>query len=331
MAIKPEQREAMHEMPFNAAPQPYAKSAKEPFPLRWSRNWQKNKFIYLMIFPVIAYYVLFHYVPMGGAVIAFQDYKPAFGILGSKWVGFEHFADFLYGPYAWRLIRNTLLLNIYQILFGFPAPILLALLINEVRSKRYKRIVQTVSYMPHFISLVVICGLLSTFSRTDGLFNDLLALLGAERTNLLARAELFRGIFTASGIWQTIGWGSIIYLATLSNVDPCLNEAAAIDGANRMQRIVHVSFPSLIPVIIVQLIMRLGNILTQGFEKIILLYSPLVYETADVISSYVYRRGLIQQDFSFAAAVGIFNSVINLSVLVAANHISRRTVRQSLW
>lgn len=304
---------------------------KEAFSLRWRKNWTRNKAIYSMLILVLAYYIIFHYIPMGGAVIAFQDYKPALGMLGSKWVGFKHFIGFIKGPYFGRLISNTLLLNVYQIIFGFPAPIILALLINEVRFGPYKRIVQTVSYMPHFISLVVICGLISTFSRTDGIFNDVIAAFGGERNNLLSQPELFRTVFTASGIWQTIGWGSIIYLATLSSVDPSLHEAAAIDGANRMRRIWHIALPSLVPVIIVQLIMRLGNILTQGFEKIILLYNPLTYETADVISSYVYRRGLLDQDYSFASAVGIFNSIVNLAVLVFANSLMKRATRQSLW
>lgn len=297
----------------------------------WGSNWQKNKYIYIMVLPVLAYYIIFHYIPMAGAVIAFQDYKPAFGISGSHWVGLKHFVEFFTGPYAKRTILNTLLLNVYQILFGFPAPILLALLINEVRCKPYKKLIQTVSYMPHFISLVVICGLLSTFSMTNGVFNDILVMLGAERTNLLARPELFRTIFTASGIWQGVGWGSIIYLATLSGVDPSLHEAAAIDGAGRIKRILHINLPCLLPVIIVQLIMRLGNILTQGYEKVILLYSPVTYDTADVISSYVYRRGLLEMDFSFGSAVGIFNAIVNLSVLILANSLSKRATETSLW
>ena len=303
----------------------------EPFRKRWDRNFLKYKYIYLMLIPVLAYYLIFHYFPMGGAVIAFQDYKPALGFFGSNWVGLSHFADFLGGPYAWRLIRNTVLINIYALFFGFPAPIILALLINEIRLRHYKKLVQTVSYMPHFISLVVICGLLQTFCRTDGIFNDFLSFFGVERTNLLARAELFRAIFVSSNIWQNIGWGSIIYLATLSTVDPNQYEAAAIDGAGRFRRMIHISFPVLVPVIIIQLIMRIGNILSQGFEKIILLYSPLIYETTDVISSYVYRRGLVQMDYSFGSAVGIFNSVVNLMTLVLANYIARRTAKESLW
>lgn len=304
---------------------------KEAFGARLKKNMRNHKYIYFMLLPIVLYYVIFHYIPMGGAVIAFQNFKPAKGFFGSDWVGLKHFVDFFTGPYAWRLIRNTLLLNIYQIIFGFPAPILLALFINEVRCKPYKKIVQTVSYMPHFISLVVICSLLLQFSRTDGIFNDLIAFFGGERSSLFARSELFRTLFTSSGVWQTIGWGSIIYLATLSTVDPSLHEAAAIDGATRMQRVIHISFPALIPVIIVQLIMRLGNILTQGFEKIILLYSPAVYETADVISSYVYRRGLQEMNYSFGAAVGIFNSIVNLAILFLANYLSRRITKESLW
>jgi putative aldouronate transport system permease protein len=284
-----------------------------------------------MLVPVVLYYLVFHYIPMGGAVIAFQDYKPALGMGRSQWIGLRNFTEFLGGPYAWRLIKNTLLLNVYQIVFGFPAPIFLALFINEINHKAYKKAVQTISYMPHFVSLVVICGLLQTFCRTDGVFNDLLSIFGLERTNLLARAELFRIIFTGSGIWQQVGWGSIIYLATLSGVDPNLYEAAAMDGANRLMRMFYVSFPSLIPVIVVQLIMRLGNILTQGFEKIILLYSPLIYDTSDVISSYVYRRGLIQMDYSFGSAVGIFNSIVNLAILFLANHIAQKSIKESLW
>lgn len=299
-------------------------------PTLWE-DMKNHRYIYWMLFPVVLYYFVFHYIPMVGAVIAFQDYSPAKGMWESDWVGFRHFVDFFTGPYAGRLIVNTLLLNIYQIIFGFPAPIFLALFINEIGNKRYKKLVQTVSYMPHFISLVVVCGLLSTFCRTDGLFNDFLTLFGAERTNLLAMSELFRTIFTASGIWQSSGWGSIIYLATLSNVDPNLHEAAAIDGATRLQRMWNVSFPCLIPVIIVQLIMRIGNILTQGFEKIILMYTPLTYETADVISSYVYRRGLEQMDYSFGSAIGIFNSIVSLVMLVGANYISRRATQESLW
>ncbi|MGN0970967.1 MAG: ABC transporter permease [Aristaeellaceae bacterium] len=310
------------------------KQAKQPQPTfrqRWRRNWAAYKYVYWMLLPILAYYIIFHYIPMLGSVIAFQNYKPALGIMNSKWVGLKHFQSFFRSPYAARVIINTLLINGLQILFGFPAPIIFALLLSEVRRKRYRQVVQTVSYMPHFVSLVVICGILTDFTMTDGLLNDVVALFGGERTNLLNRPELFKGIYVASGIWQNIGWGSIIYLATLTNVDPSLHEAAAMDGASRFQRMLHVSLPALAPIIVIQLIMRVGNILTQGHEKVILLYRPLTYETADIISSYLYRRGLQNADYSFGTAVSIFNSVVNLVILVSANAFSRKVSETSLW
>ena len=298
---------------------------------RLKKNFVRYRYIYLMLLPVVVYYAVFCYGPMSGIVIAFQNFKPALGVSGSKWVGWKHFVDFLTGPYAWRLIRNTLMINILQIIFAFPVPIIVALLINEINCKGYKKAVQTISYMPHFISLVVMCGLLVNFCRSDGIFNDFLSLFGFERRNLLAEANLFRPIYLLSGIWQEAGWGSIIYLATLSTVDVGLYEAATIDGANRFQRMLHVSFPGLLPIIIVQLIMRVGNILTTGFEKVFLLYSPLTYDTADIISTYIYRQGLELSNYSYGTAVGLFNSVVNLIILVMANYISRMVTEESLW
>ncbi len=298
---------------------------------KWKRNFVRYRYIYLMLLPVLLYYAVFCYAPMGGIVIAFQNFKPALGIAGSKWVGLKHFVTFLTGPYAWRVIRNTLLLNVLQIVFAFPVPIILALMINEVHHKKYKKVVQTISYMPHFISLIVMCGLLITFCRSDGLFNDILVMLGFERTNLLAQPALFRPLYVMSGIWQEAGWGSIIYLATLSGIDPGLYEAATIDGASRFQKMRYISVPGLVPIIIVQLIMRIGNILTMGFEKVFLLYNPLTYDVADIISTFIYRQGLELSNYSFGTAVGIFNSVVNLVVLVTANTISRRVTEESLW
>lgn len=300
-------------------------------PGRYKRNFKRYKYIYLMLLPVVLYYAVFCYAPMGGVVIAFQNFKPALGIAGSKWVGMKHFVDFLTGPFAWRLIRNTLMINVLQILFAFPVPVFLALLINEIHCKPYKKVVQTISYMPHFISLVVMCGLLVTFSRSDGIFNDFLSLFGVERSNLLGNANWFRPLYVLSGIWQEAGWGSIIYLATLSGIDPGLYEAATIDGASRFQRMIYVSFPGLLPIIIVQLIMRIGNILTTGFEKVFLLYSPLTYETADIISTYIYRQGLELSNYSYGTAVGLFNSVVNLVILVLANRFIGKLTGESLW
>lgn len=307
------------------------KQTHKSFSMRWRRNWSTCKSVYLLLIPLLAYYIIFHYIPMGGTVIAFQNYKPALGLTRSKWVGLKHFVTFFKGPYAWRVIRNTLVMNALQILFAFPAPIIFALLLNELGCKRYQRCIQTVSYMPHFVSLVVICGILTDFTMTDGLINDLIALLGGERSNLLNRPELFRTVYVASGIWQNAGWGSIIYLATLTNVDPALHEAAAIDGAGRLGRMLHVSLPALAPVITIQFIMRVGNILSQGYEKVILLYRPLTFETADIISSYVYRSGLLNSNYSFGAAVSVFNSIVNLAILVLANSLSRRLSETSLW
>ncbi len=292
---------------------------------------RQYKYIYLMLIPVVAYYVIFHYSSFYYAVIAFQDYKPMKGIAGSRWVGWKNFEDFLTGVYAWRVIRNTLLLNLYQIAFSFTSSILFALMINQMIGKRYKSLIQTVTYMPHFISIVVVCGLFMEFSQSDSLFNDVLASFGAQRTSLLADPKNFRTIFVASDMWQNMGWGTIIYLATLSGVDPSLHEAAAIDGAGRIRRIIHINVPAIMPVIVVLLIMRVGNMMQMGYEKIILLYSPATYETADVISSYVYRRGLYEMNYSYGAAVGLFNSAINLIILVGANALSRKVTGDSLW
>lgn len=284
-----------------------------------------------MLLPVVVYYLIFHYSSMYYAVIAFQDYKPMKGISGSKFVGLKNFRDFLTGVYAWRVIRNTLLINLYQILFAFTSSIVFALMIHQMADNRYKNLIQTVTYMPHFISIVVVCGLLKEFCESDGLFNDILTLLGFESTSLLADPKYFRAIFVGSDIWQHVGWGTIIYLATLSGVDQSLHEAAAIDGAGRMRRILHVNLPAIAPVIVIQLIMRVGRMMLVGFDKVILLYSPATYETADVISSYVYRRGLYDRDYSYGAAVGLFNSVVNLIILISANAFSRRVTGNSLW
>ncbi|TVY11221.1 ABC transporter permease [Paenibacillus cremeus] len=298
---------------------------------RFRRDLIMNKYVYIMACPIIVFYLLFHYVPMAGLVIAFQDFNAFKGIMGSNWVGLKHINDFITSPYAFRVIKNTFLINVYQIVFGFPAPILLALLLNEIRSHVFKRTIQTISYMPHFISLVVICGMLVDFTASSGVINDLVHALGGERTNLLMQKEWFRTIFVSSGIWQEVGWGSIIYLATLSSVDPSLYEAAEMDGAGRLRKVMHITLPALVPTITILLIMRLGHIMSEGFEKIILLYNPLTYDTADVISSYVYRRGLQEANYSFGAAVGLFNSCINFVILLIANYTSRKVVKESLW
>ena len=295
------------------------------------KDIRRFRLVYLMLIPVLAYYIVFHYLPMGGVVIAFQNFKPAKGILESDWVGFKNFAAFFNGPFAWRLIRNTLLLSVYQILFAFPAPILLAFLLNEMKDSPLKRVSQTLTYMPHFVSLVVICGIVRSFTNSTGVITMAMGMFGIEAQNLLAKPEYYRPIYIISGIWQSIGWESIIYLATLATVDVSLFEAADLDGANRFQKIIHINLPALVPIIAIQLIMRVGRIMSEGADKTILLYSPIVYETADLISSYVYRSGLEKMNYSSAAAIGLFNSFINMALVVFANWFSRTHVNESLW
>ena len=304
---------------------------RESFGKRLARNYKEHKVYYWLAVPIIVYYIIFHYLPMFGVVIAFQNYRPAKGLLGSSWVGLKHFKAFFDSIYAGRLIKNTLMINLLLLIFSFPAPIILALLLNEVKAKHFKKTVQTISYMPHFISMVVICGLLVDFCSSTGIITSITTLFGAQRDNLLNRPELFRTIYVSSDIWQSIGWGSIIYLATLSGTDPSLYEAAAIDGAGRFQQVIHVTLPTLVPLIMLQLIMRMGQMMNVGYEKIILLSNGLTYDTADVISSYVYRRGLQTGDFSFGVAVSLFNSACNIVLLVLANTLSGKLTHESMW
>ena len=298
---------------------------------RLKKDMRRYWMVYLMLLPVAIYYLIFKYGSMGYLVIAFQNFKTAKGIMGSQWVGMDNFVKFFNNSYCWRLIRNTLLLNVYGIIFSFPAPILLALMINEVGSKGLKKTIQTISYIPHFISLVVVCGMLREFCASDGLFNSVRALLGQERYNLLTDPSLYRTIHIGSGIWQSVGWSSIIYLATLSGVDTQLYEAAYIDGANKFQRILHVTLPALVPIITVQFIMRVGHIMSLGYEKIILLYNSTIYETADVISTYLYRYGLLGAKYGLGTAIGLMNSIINIIILVVVNKSFARLTENSLW
>lgn len=295
------------------------------------RDIVKNKYIYLMAIPVVAFYISFCYIPMGGLVIAFQDYVPAKGILGSEWVGFQNFISFFNDYQFTRLLRNTIFLSLKLIIFGFPAPILLALLINEIRSKNYRKTVQTLSYLPHFISLVVVCGLISDFTSSTGLVNQLLSYIGVEPKTFLMQPKMFQPLFVVTDIWQTIGWGSIVYLSAISSIDPGLYEAATIDGAGRFRQILSVTLPSLMTTIIVLFIMRIGNIMSLGYEKVILLYNPTIMEKADIISSFTYRRGLLDMDYGFSTAVGMFNSVINFAILWIANRLCKKFTGESLW
>lgn len=304
---------------------------KQSFFERAKKDFHRNRALYLLMIPVLIFYIVFHYAPMYGAVIAFKDYTPALGVTKSPWVGLENFTRFFGSPYFWRLIRNTLLLSFYNLIFGFPAPIILALLLNEVHNKKFKSLTQTVTYLPHFISMVVVTGMITTFCMSNGMINDIIVLFGGERSPLLQNPNLYRTIYVVSSIWQEVGWGSIIYLSALSGVDSQLYEAASIDGAGKWKQTLNVTLPGIAPTIITMLILKMGSLMSLGYEKTILLYNASTYETADIISSYIYRVGLLDQDWSYSTAIGLFNSVINCILLILTNRISKKLSDTSLW
>ena len=304
---------------------------KQSFGLRLKKDLIYNKEIYLLLIPVLLYYIIFHYGPIYGALIAFKKYTPAKGFLGSPWIGFDNFIRFFKSINFVRLVKNTVLLSLCSIIFGFPAPIILALLLNEVRNEKYKRIVQTTTYLPHFISIVVVCGIIKNFLGVDGVINDMILKLGGEKISFMQRSDLFRPIFIMSGVWQEVGWGSIIYLAALSRIDPTLYQAATIDGAGRFRQLLHVTLPGISMTIVVLFILRMGKVMTIGFEKVMLLYSPAIYDTSDVISTYVYRVGLKEFSYSYSTAIGLFNSFINCLFLIMSNYISKKVNGQGLW
>ena len=304
---------------------------RKSFGARLAQDFVLNKFLYLMIAPVIVLYIIFSYIPMFGVIIAFKDYRPAKGIFDSAWAGFKHFQSFFNGYYFGRTIRNTLMISFYSLIFAFPMPIALALLLNEVRSVRYKRIVQTFTYFPHFVSQVVICGIILQFCLSDGLFNYVREQFGLPAESLLQNPAYFRTIYVVSNIWQEVGWGSVIYLAAITGIDPQLYEAASLDGANRWRKVIHVTIPGIRNTVVILLIMQVGKMMSVGSEKILMLYNPAIYETADVISTYVYRRGLINMDWSFSTAVDLFNSVVNFLLVILANWVSRRVSETSLF
>ncbi|MEF3302356.1 ABC transporter permease [Paenibacillus sp. GYB003] len=297
----------------------------------WKKQLRRSKYLYAMFALPAAYFVLFHFIPIFGNVIAFQDYNVFSGFIKSPWVGFKHFKTFLYDPYFWKLVRNTLMLNLYGLVFNFPAPIVLALLLNELRANVFKRFVQSVAYLPHFLSTVVISGMIVNFLAIDGVLNRLVEWFGGRQLQFLIEPSWFRTIYTASDIWQQVGWGTIIYLAALTGIDPQLYEAARMDGANRWKQMLHVTLPSLFPVITILFLLTIGNFLSVGYEKILLLYNGSTYETADVIQTYVYRRGLLGSDLSFAAAVGVFQSVVAYILVVGANRFTKWLGGTSLW
>ena len=304
--------------------------------LSWWRQALKpylvNYDLYLLLIPGLIWYLLFRYLPIYGVQIAFKDFMPFKGIWDSPWVGFKHFERFFRSYYFWRLIRNTVGISIYTLTVEFPAAIILALMMNEVRSGAYKRVVQNVTYVPHFISVVVIVGMLSTFSNARyGILNQIVILFGGEPTYLLAKKELFKTLYVFSNAWQNTGWGAIIYMAALAGINPNLYEAAVVDGASRFRQIIHISLPSILPTIIILLILRIGRILNLEFHKILLMQNPLNMETSDVISTFVYRIGILEGNYSFSTAVGLFNAVLSLMLLLLANRFAKRMSETSLW
>ena len=297
-----------------------------------SRDFKKNKLIWFMAIPFALWYIIFCYIPMGGIMIAFQRYSIARGIFQSPWVGLENFRQFFDSYYAFRIIKNTIVLSFLKMLFVFPASILLALLLNEVTNDKFKRTIQTVTYLPHFISLTVVCGMITVFVSKNGMINQIMGFFGAgEESSLLIYPQYYRAIYIVSDIWQGVGWGAIIYISALAGINSEYYEAATIDGANRFQKAIYVTIPCLLPTIVTMFIMNIGSFMSVGADKTILLYTENTYEVSDIIASFVYRRGIVEADYSFSAAVGLFNGIINLILVLLTNTISRKTTGEGLW
>lgn len=291
----------------------------------------KHRYFYLMLLPALLYVLIFNYAPMYGLQIAFKDYRMSLGISGSRWVGFRHFKDFFNSYNFWPLLRNTLVLSLYSMSVGFPIPIILALILNEVKGKS-KNVAQTILYAPHFISTVVLVGMINImFSMSSGVVNNVLNQLGMESIYFMGSEKYFRHLYVWSGVWQQMGWSAIIYLAALSGVDPSLHEAASIDGASRIQRIIHINLPCILPTIIIMFIMRMGSIISVGYEKVYLLQTDLNLDVSEVISTYVYKRGIQNTNYSFSTAIDLFNNVINVTMLLISNKISKKVSGTGLF
>lgn len=290
-----------------------------------------NKDMNLMILPGIIFFFIFCYIPIYGIIIAFKDYDLMKGIMGSEWVGLKNILLFFKDPYFFRLIRNSLLLNVYSLIFAFPASIIFALLLNEVRHIRYKKFVQSISYLPYFISVVVVVGIMMQLFSYDGIINSLTNALGMKSINFFSQPEWFRPLYVGSKIWQEVGYSSIIYLATMAGISEELYEAAIIDGANRWQRVWNITVPAIRPTITIMLLFSIGIMLNSNFQKIFVMYNPGTYETADVIDTYVYRRGIQGMDYSYSAAVSLFNSFVSMILLIFANKMSKKFSETSLW
>lgn len=295
------------------------------------RYWRE----YLLVLPVVLYFIVFKYKPMYGLLIAFKNFRPGKGIWGSPFAanyGLKHFIDFFTSHYFWRLLENTLTISLTTLLFSFPAPILLALLLNELKNQRFKRVVQTVSYLPHFISTVVACAMILQFVSSRGVITQVLQLFGyPEGQSLLSDPKMFVPVYVISGVWQSCGWGAIIYLASLGSIDPQLYDAARIDGAGRWKQTLHVTIPGISGTVITMFLLQIGKVMNVGYEKVMLLYNPGIYETADVLSTYVYRMGLENQQYSYSAAIGLFDNLVNFIVIIIFNRLSKKITEVGLW
>lgn len=309
-----------------------AQKKERNFKRRFIDAIKRDKYLFMLIIPAFLYYFIFNYLPMAGIVIAFKDYSPGKGIFGGDWVGLKYFIQFFRSAFAPRLIRNTVLISFYSIVFGFPIPIIFAICVTELKNSKIRRSVQTVSYLPHFVSTVAVVGIIKNFlALNDGIINNFIELLGGERLNFLMVPDYFRTIYVASGVWQEFGFSSIIYIAAITGIDPSLYESAKIDGITKFKEAWYITIPMISQTIIILFIMRLGSIMSVGFEKVFLLYNEAVYETADVISTYVYRKGIESSSYSFSAAVGLVNSVINFAFVYLSNAVCRKVTSASLW
>lgn len=296
------------------------------------KEYWKNRYLLLLLLPGIIFFIIFKYIPMYGLQIAFKDYKFLLGIQGSPWIGLDTFRKMFAMESFWQVFRNTLVISFYQLVIGFPAPIIFALLLNEVRKMRFKKVVQTISYLPHFVSWVVLGGLFMQFlSPSIGPINILIKSLGGQPIYFLADTDWFRSVLVSTEIWKGLGWNSIIYLAALSGIDPALYEAAKIDGAGRLKQVIHITIPSLVPIITIMIIFATGKVVNDNFDQVFNLYNPAVYSVGDVLSTYTYRRGVVNMEYSFATAVGLFKNIISFGLVVGTNYIARRINDYGLW
>ena len=302
-----------------------------PLGLKIKKDWSKYKTLYFLFIPVLVYYIVFQYGPMFGLVIAFQNYKPRLGFFKSTFVGLEHFKNFISDYYFKRVLTNTIRISVTNLIFSFPCPIILAIFISELRSRKYSKVVQTITYIPHFISVVVVTSIVMDLTGRNGAITTFLSHFGFTPVTMLNEPKYFLPLYVISGIWQNIGWNSIVYLAALLAIDQQLYEAARIDGAGKLRQLWSITLPSLLPTIIVMLILQVGKMFNVGYEKIILMYNPMTFEVADVINSYVYREGLLNLNYSYAAAVGMFNSIVSFILVWTTNKISNKLTGSGLW